>query len=282
MKYDFHSHSTFSDGTLTPTQLLQRAADQRVDVLALTDHDNTDGLAEARLVADENGVHLVNGVEISVSWRKCLLHIAGLGIDPHNADLAAGLAQAQSVRSERAQRMAKDLQRHGIEGAFEGAQKYCQQDSMSRAHFARWLIDKGYAKDMKQAFKRYLVNGKPGYVSCQWATLEEAVSWIKGAGGVAVVAHPARYKLTMTKMKTMLADFVDVGGEAIEVIGSGHNDDDIRITAALATDYGLYSSVGSDFHDPEKGRRELGHVAPLPEQCKPIWQHKALALSSAY
>jgi len=282
MKYDFHSHSTFSDGTLTPTQLLQRAADQRVDVLALTDHDNTDGLAEARTVADENGVHLVNGVEISVNWRKHLLHIVGLGIDPENTNLAAGLAQQQSVRSERAQRMAKDLQRHGIEGAFEGAQKYCQQDSMSRAHFARWLIDQGYAKDMKQVFKRYLVNGKPGYVSCQWATLEEAVSWIKGAGGVAVVAHPARYKLTMTKMKKMLADFVDVGGEAIEVIGSGHNDDDIRITAALATDYDLYSSLGSDFHDPEKGRRELGQVVPLPEQCKPIWQHNVLALSSAH
>ena len=153
---------------------------------------------------------------------------------------------------------------------------------MSRTHFARFLMDKGYAKDMKQVFKRYLVNGKPGYVSCEWATLDDVVSWIKGAGGVAVVAHPARYKLTMTRMKTMLADFVDCGGEGIEVVGSGHNDDDIRLTSALATEYGLLSSVGSDFHDPEKGRRELGRVASLPEQCKPIWQHSALELTNTH
>ena len=282
MKYDFHSHSTFSDGTLTPTQLLQRAADKRVDVLALTDHDNTDGLAEARMVAKENGVQLVNGVEVSASWRKRLLHIVGLGIDPENADLASGLAQVQCARLERAQRMGKYLERHGVEGAYEGAQEYCQEGLLSRTHFARFLIDRGYAKDMKQVFKRYLVNGKPGYVSTEWAALEDAVSWIKGAGGVAVIAHPARYKLTLTKMKEMLADFVDCGGEGIEVIGSGHNDDDIRLTAALATDYGLLASVGSDFHDPENGRRELGHVAALPEQCKPIWQHNALALQGAH
>jgi len=138
MKYDFHSHSTFSDGTLTPTQLLQRAADQHVDVLALTDHDNTDGLAEAQLVANENGVRLINGVEVSVSWRKQLLHIVGLGVDPDNADLASGLAQVQAARSERALRMAKDLERHGIEGAYEGAQEYCQEGIMSRTHFARF------------------------------------------------------------------------------------------------------------------------------------------------
>ncbi len=276
MKYDFHSHSTFSDGTLTPTQLLQRAADQGVDVLALTDHDNIDGLAEARVVANDNGVLLINGVEISVHWGKHLLHIVGLGIDPDNTDLIECLTQAQSARSDRAQRMAKDLERHGIEGAYEGAREYCLQGNMSRTHFARFLLDKGYAKDMKQVFKRYLVNGKPGYVSCEWATLENAVARIKAAGGVAVVAHPARYKLTMSKMKSMLADFVDCGGEGIEVIGSGHNDNDIRITSALATEYGLLSSVGSDFHDPQNGRRELGRVAPLPEQCTPIWRHDAL------
>lgn len=281
MKYDFHSHSTYSDGTLTPTELLQRAADQRVDVLALTDHDNTDGLAEARQVANKNGVELVNGVEISVSWRKRLLHIVGLGVDPENADLAAGLTQVKSARAKRAQRMAKDLERHGIEGALEGAQEYCQEDILSRTHFARFLIERGHARDMKQVFKRYLINGKPGYASCEWVPLESAVSWIKAAGGVAVVAHPARYKLTLTKMKEMLRDFVTFGGEGIEVIGSGHNDDDIRLTAALAKDYGLLSSVGSDFHDPEKGRRELGRVAPLPEHCTPIWQHQALGLCGA-
>lgn len=279
MKYDLHSHSTYSDGTLTPTELLQRAADKRVDVLALTDHDNTGGLAEARKIADANGVQLINGVEISATWSKRLLHIVGLGVDPNHPELAAGLAQMQKARSERAQRMARDLARHGIEGAYEGAQDYCKEGLLSRTHFARFLIDRGYAKDMKQVFKRYLVNGKPGYVSSEWAPLAEAVSWIKAAGGIAVVAHPARYKLTMTKMKEMLTDFVAYGGEGIEVIGSGHNDKDIRLTAALATEYGLVSSVGSDFHDPDKGRRELGHVAPLPEQCIPVWQHSALSLN---
>lgn len=279
MKYDLHCHSTFSDGTLTPSQLLSRAGDQGVDVLALTDHDNTDGLTEAGIAAENNGVRLINGVEVSVTWQKQLLHIVGLGIDPHDKALISGLQQVKSARVERAQRMAKDLERHGISGAYEGAKKFCREAIMSRTHFARFLLEQGHARDMKQVFKRFLTHGKPGYVSCQWAALDEAVSWIKAAGGVAVIAHPARYKLTLTRMKSLLADFVDCGGEGIEVVGSGHNDKDIRITAALATEYGLLSSAGSDFHDPDTGFRELGRVAPLPEQCTPVWQHRSLALN---
>lgn len=279
MKYDFHSHSTFSDGTLTPTELLQRAADQNVDLLALTDHDNTDGLAEAQRAANDLGVQVINGVEISVSWRKQLLHIVGLGVDTDNADLAAGLNQVQAARAHRAKRMAKDLERHGIEGAYEGAQTYCLQDTMSRTHFARFLIEKGHAKDMNQVFKRFLTRGKPGYVSCEWADLADGVSWITQAGGVAVIAHPARYKLTLTKMKDLLSDFRDYGGEGIEVIGSGHTEKDTRLMSALAEEYGLYSSAGSDFHDPNKGFRELGRIPPFPEICKPIWQHDSITIN---
>lgn len=276
MIYDFHSHSTFSDGTLTPAALLRRAAAQGVGVLALTDHDTTDGLVEAADAAAPLGITLVKGVEISVTWRNQLLHIVGLGVDPQNMALQSGLGRVREIRAQRALRMAQELERNGIAGAYEGARRHCRQGILSRTHFARFLVDQGHARDIQQVFKRYLVKGRPGYVSCQWATLDEAVGWIRAAGGVAVIAHPARYKLTRAKMNELLADFVECGGEAIEVIGSGHNDDDIRLTAAFAGEYGLLASAGSDFHDPE-GRRELGRIAPLPAHCTPVWEHRALS-----
>ncbi len=279
MKYDFHCHSTFSDGTLTPTQLLQRASDQGVNILALTDHDNIDGLIEARVAAHDHNINLINGVEISTTWRKQLLHIVGLGVDTNNHALAEGLASVKAARSDRAIRIAEDLERHGIHNAYQGAQQYCQQSIMSRTHFARFLVDQGHAKDMGQVFKRFLTRGKPGYVSCEWADLSDAVSWITQAGGVAVIAHPARYKLTLTKMKELLSDFSEYGGQGLEVIGSGHNTKDTELMSVLAEEFGLLSSAGSDFHDPNKGFRELGKIPPFPSRCQPIWHHDSILIN---
>lgn len=270
--YDLHSHSTASDGTLTPTELVSHAVRQGVDVLALTDHDTTEGLDEAAQAAAGQGLALVNGVEISVTWSRLTVHIVGLGIDPANEALQQGLARLREFRDWRAQEIGRRLQAAGIEGAWEGALGYSNGRLVSRTHFARFLVEKGHAKDVRDVFKRYLVRNRPGHVAGQWAALDEAVGWIRAAGGQAVVAHPARYRMTRTKLLKLFADFSDCGGEAIEVVSGSHSRDEVMTMARHAEACGLAASAGSDYHGPENPWVEMGRLAALPDNVVPVWQ----------
>ena len=271
--YDLHSHSIASDGTLTPTQLLQRAKEQGVSALALTDHDTTQGIPEARQAALTNGVRLIPGVEISATWGSHTIHIVGLNIDIENDALQQGLQHIQNVRIERAEKIAHKLEKAGIKNALEGAQTLAGQGNVTRTHFARHIVNLGLAKNLNDVFKRYLSNNKPGYVSTQWAPLEDAIQWIHNAQGQAVVAHPDRYNMTATKFRAFLSDFKEQGGEGIEVIYSGVSRDTIGNNARFARDFELSASVGSDFHSPGSPWVELGKLFPLPKDLTPIWHN---------
>jgi hypothetical protein len=271
LNYDLHCHSTASDGTLRPAELAALAAERGVDVLALTDHDATEGLDEAAATAEEYGIGLVPGVEISVTWERQTVHIVGLGIDPDNAVLQAGLARLREFRVWRGAEIGRRLEAAGVEGAYEGAVARSGGDTLSRTHFAHFLIDNGYAKDVKDVFKRYMKSGKPGHVAGQWAELGEAVAWIHAAGGEAVIAHPARYDLTARRMRRLFGQFQEAGGEAIEVVSGSHGRGEAVAMAAWAREFGFRASRGSDYHGPERTWAELGRVAELPEGCEPVW-----------
>ncbi len=278
LDYDLHCHSNVSDGTLTPTAVVQRAAERGVKVLALTDHDDVDGLAEARNAAAQYGMTFVNGVEISVSWRSHTLHIVGLAIDPSYAPLSAGLRGVRSGRGERARKMADELAKVGIGGVLNGAYQFAENPNMiGRTHFARYLVEAGHCKDVKSVFNRYLAKGKPGYVPHQWATLADAIAWIRGSGGVAVLAHPGRYmvgKHSMGKktMRELLVEFVALGGQALEVVTGSHTVEQYAEFANYAAEFGLLSSCGSDFHGPGESYRDMGRLPDLPLICRPVWQ----------
>lgn len=270
--FDLHCHSTASDGVLTPAALVARAHEQGVDVLSLTDHDDVRGQADAARAAHAVGMRYIIGVEISVTWCGHTLHVVGLGVDPQHPELLAGLEANRAGRAERARQMGEALARIGIPGALEGAYAYAvNKDLIGRTHFARFLVEEGYVKDVKTVFKKYLVKGKPGYVHHQWASLSQAVSWIHAAGGQAVLAHPGRCNFGSEKMRALLAEFRDLGGEAIEVVTGSHTPEQVPIYAELAEEFGLYASCGSDFHAPGEGGRELGRLLPLPSICRPIW-----------
>lgn len=270
--FDLHSHSTASDGVLSPRELVERAAAMGVHTLALTDHDELSGLAEARAVAAEVGITLVHGVEISVSWGNQTVHIVGLRVDPEDPILAAGLTRNRGGRALRAQRMAAELARLGIPGALEGAYEFADNKALiGRTHFARFLVKKGLVKDVKTVFKKYLVKGKPGYVPHQWASLEDALTWIRAAGGQSVLAHPGRYQMGREKMRLLLSEFKHYGGDGIEVVTGSHTPDQVPVYADLAAEFGLLASTGSDFHAPGEGGRELGRLQPLPAKCRPLW-----------
>lgn len=270
--YDLHTHSTASDGTLRPKDLVARAKQAGVSVLALTDHDSTQGLAEAREAALHLGVDLIAGAEISVSWGPYVIHVVGLGIDPECELLQQGLSRQREQRRERAMEMGRRLEKSGIEGAYDGAMALCNGRLISRTHFARFLVDRGYVNDTDKVFKRYLVQGKPGYVQGSWADLEEVISWIKAAGGQSVIAHPARYPFTRTKLRRLFGEFVELAGDAIEVVSGNYTRDNCFTMARHAMDFGLMGSVGSDFHGPEHSRLELGRVLELPAGVTPIWR----------
>jgi predicted metal-dependent phosphoesterase TrpH len=270
--HDLHSHSTASDGTLTPSELVTHAIGQGVDVLALTDHDTTEGLAEAARAAAGQGLELVNGVEISVTWSRMTVHVVGLGVDPDNEALQEGLARLREFRDWRAQEIGRRLQAAGIEGAWEGALRFSNGRLISRTHFARFLVETGHAKDVRDVFKRFLVRNRPGHVAGQWASLDEAVGWICAAGGQAVVAHPARYRMTRTKLLKLFGDFKDCGGAAIEVVSGSHSRDEVMTMARHAETCGLMASAGSDYHGPENPWVEMGRLAALPDNVVPVWQ----------
>jgi predicted metal-dependent phosphoesterase TrpH len=269
---DLHSHSTASDGVLSPADLVRRAAAQGVQALALTDHDETKGLDEAGEAARASNLELVAGVEISTTWGGRTVHVVGLYIDPENPTLRDGLRANRAGRVERARRMAESLAKTGIVGAYEAAYDLAQnKELISRTHFARFLIEKGYAKDMKAVFKRFLIQGKPGYVPHQWAELTQAIAWIRAAGGVAVLAHPGRYEMGRTKMELLIGEFKALGGGAIEVVSGSHAPDQVPVFARYAQEYDLLASCGSDFHAPGEGGRELGRMQALPNSCRPVW-----------
>ncbi len=271
-KYDLHCHSTYSDGLLTPDAVVRRAALRGVDVLALTDHDETAGLAEACATAEEVGITLIPGAELSVSWESHTLHILALRIDAGNAALDAGLASIRSGRDARARRMGESLAEAGIANAYEGARKFVTSDRlMSRTHFARFLVEAGHARETKDVFKRFLTPGKPGYVKHAWATMAEAVDWIHGAGGVAVVAHPGRYKVSPTAMRRLLGEFRDAGGDGIEVLSPSHTPAQFAEYSTYARVFGMAASCGSDYHGPGEGWLDLGDLPDLPAGTTPIW-----------
>ena len=272
IQYDLHSHSRASDGTLTPTGLVQAAADAGVEVLALTDHDSVDGIAEARSASAAAGIRLVPGVEVSVSWQAQTLHVLGLGIDPDAAQLNAGLQELAGFRDWRAREIGRRLAKAGIPGAWEGARERALGRIVSRTHFAQFLVDGGYAKSVRDVFKRYLVNNRPGYVSGQWASLEDVVSWIRDAGGVAVLAHPARYNMSATKLRRCIGDFRECGGAGLEVVSGSHTPDQVKTMTALCRNEDMLASCGSDFHSPENPWIRLGELPPLPEGLKPVWE----------
>lgn len=268
---DLHCHSNVSDGALAPAELVRRAARQGVELLALTDHDHLAGLAEAGQVARDLGLRLVPGVEVSVTWRGTSVHVVGLGIDPGNAPLAAGLAGLRSGRGRRAEAMARSLATAGIRNSLEGALRYADNPAMiGRAHFARHLVASGVVGSPAEAFRRYLVPGKPGFVPHAWAALQDAVGWIRAAGGQAVLAHPGRYRLSAGALHALLGEFCAAGGRALEVVTSSHTPDQFRLFAALAQRFGLCASRGSDFHAPGEGA-EFGALPAFVPRVPAIW-----------
>ena len=269
--YDLHTHSLASDGKFSPAELVAQAAAAGIATLALTDHDSTAGVAEAQAAAPAHGVRLIAGVEISVTWHDKTLHIVGLNLDPNFAPLQEGLALIQAIRAERAREIGRRLAREGIPGAYEAAEALAGGGMITRTHFARFLVNSCLAADVSDVFSRYLTKGKPGYVSSRWAELGEALDWIKGAGGVAVLAHPQRYSLTHSWMRRMMAEFREAGGESIEVVSGTGGPGDVQSSAEYARRFDLLASVGSDFHSPENVWPKLGKLVPLPAGLVPVW-----------
>jgi len=269
---DLHCHSTVSDGTLSPEQVAQRAKDHGVALWSLTDHDEVAGQHRAAAAARAIGLDYVAGVEISVTFAGQTIHIVGLGIDPDDTTLRDGLASTRHGRSRRAQAIGESLAAVGIEGALEGAQALADNPEMvTRTHFARWLVATGVCRDTHEVFRKYLVRGKPGYVAQQWATLRDAVHWITGAGGLAVIAHPGRYRVSANEEWALLEQFKAHGGRALEVQTASHGDAEVAKYGALAREHGLLASRGSDFHSPGESRIELGALPTLPGGLTPVW-----------
>ncbi|MBC3879843.1 PHP domain-containing protein [Undibacterium sp. LX40W] len=272
LNVDLHCHSTVSDGVLSPDVLAHRAKANGVDVWALTDHDEVGGIALAKEAARDIGLQYVTGVEISVTWASKTIHIVGLNFDETNNELVLGLAKTRSGRQRRAEDMAADLARVGIPNCYEGALKYVgNPDLISRSHFARYLVEIGVSPDVSSVFKSYLADGKPGFVPHRWATLSEAVGWIRGAGGYAVVAHPGRYDLSLIAHDEFLKEFKELGGVGIEVITGSHTPDQYEDYAKVAKQYGFLASRGSDFHAPDENLPDLGQLPLLSKDLTPVW-----------
>jgi len=270
---DLHCHSVVSDGTLSPEQLAERAKANGVQLWALTDHDELGGQQRARDAASALNLDYLAGVEISVTWMGQTIHIVGLGIDADHLGILEGLRRTREGRGDRAQLMAEQLAKVGIPGAYEGALHFAGNHQLiSRTHFARFLVEQGICKDTEHVFKNYLIEDKPGYVPHMWATLDDAVAWIKASGGVAVIAHPGRYsRLNAMQMDELYKHFKDIGGLAIEVITGSHSPDQYQTFGKIAQQYGFLASRGSDFHDPNESHIDLGNLPLLPDHLKPVW-----------
>jgi len=269
---DLHCHSTVSDGTLTPEALAARAKANGVELWALTDHDEIGGQARAAAAATACGLDYLTGVEISVTFLQQTVHIVGLGFDPSNRQLIQGLEQTRSGRAQRAKEMAADLARIGIKNSFEGALRFVSNPNLiSRTHFARHLVETGVCKETNEVFRKYLTEGKPGYVEHRWANLKDAVTWITQAGGIAVIAHPARYKFSANEEFALFTEFKGHGGRGVEVVTGSHTQAEALAYADTAREFGLAASRGSDFHSPAESRTELGSLPPLSAELTPVW-----------
>ena len=270
---DLHCHSFLSDGTLAPEALAARAKANGVELWALTDHDEIGGQARARAAASAAGLPYLTGTEISVSFAGVTVHIVGLGFDADDATLVQGLAATRGGREARAREMAAELAKVGIRGAYEGALKYVgNPEVISRTHFARHLVESGVCNDTNEVFRRFLVEGKPGFVPHRWASLRNAVEWISNAGGLAVVAHPARYKFTPTEEYALFSEFKALGGRGVEVVTGSHSAAEAVRYAGTAREFDLLASRGSDFHSPDESRIDLGGLPPLPEGLASVWE----------
>lgn len=270
---DLHCHSVVSDGTLTPEALAARAKANGVELWALTDHDEIGGQQRAAAAASALGMHYLTGVEISVTFVEQTVHIVGLGFDPENPALKLGLNQTRGGRGQRAMEMSEGLAKAGIKGAFEGACKFAgNPELISRTHFARFLVESGVCRDTYEVFRKYLTEGKPGFVAHRWASLKDAVTWIRDAGGVAVIAHPARYKFTTNEEFALFSEFKSHGGQGVEVVTGSHTAAEYITYADTAREFGLAASRGSDFHSPDESHTELGTLPYLPGQLTPVWE----------
>jgi len=270
--YDLHCHSTASDGALSPKDLVLRAKEMGVTTLALTDHDTVSGLAEAQATAQELGMNFISGIEFSCTWNKKTFHIIGLNIDPAHPELLAGTHKLQTIRSERAQKISQKLEKQNIPGVYEAILATAGSGMITRTHFADFLLKNNYVSTMQGAFDSYLGQGKSAFVSTEWASLEDTLHYINAAGGIAILAHPLRYKMTASWMRRFLNAFKAEGGLGIEVITGRTNPDEIRRSIHFAKQFELHGSIGSDFHTPKNPWVELGRLAPFPQNIKPVWQ----------
>jgi 3',5'-nucleoside bisphosphate phosphatase len=273
MKVDLHNHSYYSDGFFSPAEVVKFAYEAGCDLFSLTDHDTTDGIAEAQIEADKLGVKLLNGVEVSAFWRNMTIHVVGLGVDLNNDNLQEGLALNQRLRKDRAEKIALGLWRSGIKDALEKTKSLSKTEMLTRTHFAQMLIKEGYCKDMKSVFRRYLTGKKPGGVHVVWKNIDQVVAWIHAAGGKAIVAHPFRYRMTHTKINNMLRDFKEVLGDGLEVVTATSNDEEVSLGSQWSDNYNLLASCGSDFHGWPNQRIHIGSLRDLPNPEKAAWRY---------
>ena len=271
--YDLHTHSTASDGSTRPRDLIAKAHQLGIRNLALTDHDTVAGLPEAQQASEELSVNLINGIELSSRWGNQTVHIVGLNIDPASEAIRQATTSLAEMREQRAMRIGEKLAQAGIEQAYENAKRIAGKGTVTRQHFSQFLVQAGHAKNQSDVFKRFLVRNKPGYVRVDWPDLEQTIDCIHQAGGIAVIAHPLRYKMTTSKLRRLIIEFRENKGEAIEVV-TGHNDEaEITRATSLARQYGLAASAGSDFHNEQTAWGQLGKLAAMPDAVTPVWKY---------
>jgi len=270
---DLHCHSVVSDGTLTPEALAERAKANGVELWALTDHDEIGGQQRAAAAAKAQGMHYLTGTEVSVTFAGQTVHIVGLGFDAGNPEIMQGLRNTRGGREQRAMEMSDSLAKVGIKGAYEGALKFVgNPELISRTHFARFLVESGVCRETNEVFRKYLTEGKPGYVPHRWATLRDAVTWITQAQGIAVIAHPGRYKFTPNEEYALFTEFKSHGGRGVEVVTGSHTPQEYLKYAETAKEFGLAASRGSDFHSPDESHTDLGTLPFLPGELTPVWE----------
>ncbi len=274
--YDLHTHTTASDGELSPKSLVLKAKTNGIDVLAITDHDTTSGIAAAADEASKQNIKLIPGIELSVSWRNKSFHIIGLGIEPDNEKLKASLKETEELRQQRAMEIGKKLEKIGVAKAYFEARELAGVHTLTRSHFARVLINQGFAVDSREVFKKYLVQNKPGFVKTNWVELSSGIKLIKDSGGEAILAHPLRYNITASWLRRFLVTFKESGGIGIEVVTGSSNTDEITTTAAYAKRFELSGSAGSDFHGFDNTWVKLGQLATMPKSVMPVWNNWAI------
>jgi len=274
--YDLHTHTTASDGELSPEALVIKAKTSGVDVLAITDHDTTEGIAAAADEASKQDIKLIPGIELSVSWRYKSFHIIGLGIDPDNKKLKTSLKETEELRQQRASEIGKKLEKIGVSNAYYEAKKLAGVHTITRSHFARVLINQGFADNTREVFKKYLIQNKPGFVKTSWVEMASGIKLIKDSGGEAILAHPMRYNITASWLRRFLVTFKESGGIGIEVVTGSSNADEVTTSAAYARRFELSGSAGSDYHGFDNTWIKLGRLAAMPKSVMPVWKNWAI------